>query len=92
MTAPVHGVTAFGHFRAERLLFALADRQHPIPTNTEADKIVLDGRSAALAERQVVFVGAAGIGVPLNGDLDGNPAAHVISVSLQHRTLILTNR
>src|SRR5262249_24988711 len=45
----------------------------------------------SLAERQVVLVGAPRIRVPFDGDLDRHPAAHVIRIALEHRTLVLSN-
>ena len=53
---------------ADRRFFALADHQHPVGCDAEADEIVLDGVAAALAERQVVLVGAARVRVTLDRD------------------------
>ena len=69
--------------RAERLL------PSPLLTivirsagDAQADQIVADRVGAALAERQVVFVGAARVGVPLDHHLGARPLLHPVDVLL----------
>src|SRR5204862_6337979 len=70
MPAPVHRVTGLGHLHAELLLLALADGEDAIARNPQARQVIAHRGGAAFTEREVVLVGAARVGVPLDRHLD----------------------
>jgi hypothetical protein len=60
---------------AERLFFAVADGVQAVGGDTELHQVILDGSSAAIAEDQVVFSGAAFVAMAFDGGLDLRMAA-----------------
>src|SRR6185503_3802983 len=69
----------------DRPLFTIRDRLQAGLRNAMVDEIALDGRRAALAEREVVLVRPAFVGVPLNLD-------HHAGIRLKNRDLRVENR
>src|SRR5687768_5940356 len=91
MAAPVARVTRLRILAAKRFLFALADDNHAIRSDADADQIVADRGGAPLPEREVVLVGATRVGVSFNGHAHGGPSTQVVRVSLQRGTLVVAN-
>ena len=91
MAAPIACVTRFRVLATERLLFALADNDHAIGGNTNADQIVADRRRSPLPESEVVLVGAARVGMAFNADPDRRPSTQVIRVPLQRGPLVVAD-
>ena len=65
---------------AERRFLALGDDGDAIGGDTEADQVGLDGVGAAIAERQVVFGGAALVAVPFDVDPRAGPPLQLVGV------------
>ena len=91
MPAAVLRPTALGRFLAERSLLTIADGGDSTVVDSETDQIVSNRRGTLLAQGEVVFGGAALVGVA--GDLNpcGGPATHPVCVPLEHRARIRTN-
>src|SRR5438105_2081702 len=69
--------------RHRRPLLAVADRLHPPSGDAERAEHVLHRLSTAFAEREVVFAGAALVGVPLDRHGDIGIAPQPLRLALQ---------
>ena len=89
MAAAIERVARVGVLATDRFLFTLADHDQPIGGDASTNEIVANGGGASLTERQVVLVGAPGVGMALNRHTNRRPAAQVVAVPLQRRTLVV---
>ena len=85
MAAAVLLPAGFRLFGAERLLLTHADHSYAVGGEAQAHKVIPHGFGAAFGQRQVVFVGAARVSVPLDDDLRRRPALQPLQVLLQAR-------
>ena len=83
LSAPVRLEAGFRLVHARGLFFALAHDADARGGHAQADKIVAHLRRPALAQREVVFVRAARVGVPLHRDARGRPTHHPRGVLLE---------
>ena len=70
MAAAVFLPAGFVALHAEWLFFTVADSADAVCANAERNQVLLDGGSATIAEREVVFGRAALIAVAFNDDFD----------------------
>src|SRR5579864_2368223 len=91
MAAAVLLPTGFVGFQAERLFFAVADRLDACRAYPGGGQGAFHGRGALVAQRQVVFRGAALVAVALNREVDIGMLIEESRVGLHRSLLIAAN-
>src|ERR1700694_2748313 len=75
MPAPILLPAAFVALRAERLFLAETDRSQAVGGDAQGNEILFNGAGPAIAQRQVVFRGAALVAMPF----DGHPKLRIVA-------------